>query len=94
MYELKKKFRHLSLKNSKKQTVVQQLSSKPAKKADAGIRCYFSQDISRAYRNTCSRDEKLTHGFAYQCYYCNKFFARPDKHKRHMEHCSGVPGIV
>ena len=64
------------------------------KKADADIKCYFSQDISRAYRNTCNKGEKLSHGFAYQCYYCNKFFVRPDKHKRHMEHCSCVPGIV
>ena len=50
--------------------------------------------LSKAYRNTCSRGEKLQHGFANQCYYCNKFFARPDKHKRHIEHCSGVPGLV
>ena len=55
---------------------------------------YQEPTISRAYRNTCSRGEKLSHDFAYQCYYCNKFFARPDKHKRHMEHCSGIPGIV
>ena len=125
VYKLRKKFRHLSLKNPKKQTVVRQLSScihekfngfniitiehgkklrkkfkpidiiyKPVKKADAEIKCYFSQDISRAYRNTCNKGEKLSHGFGYQCYYCNKFFARPDKHKRHMEHCSGIPGIV
>ena len=67
---------------------------KPVKKADAEIKCYFSQDISRAYRNTCNKGEKLSHGFGYQCYYCNKFFARPDKHKRHMEHCSGITGIV
>ena len=64
------------------------------KKADAEIKCYFSQDISRAYRNTCSRGEKLSHSFAYQCYYCNTFFARPDKHKRHVEHCSSIPGII
>ena len=64
------------------------------KKTDAEIKCYFLQDISRAYRNTCNKDEKLSHGFAYQCYYCNKFFVRPDKHKRHMRHCSSIPGIV
>ena len=64
------------------------------KKADAEIKCYFSQDISKAYSNTCSKGEELSHGFANQCYYCNKFFVRPDKHKRHMEHCSGVLGVV
>ena len=41
----------------------------------------------------CNKREKLSHGFVYQCYYCNTFFARPDKHKRHMEHCSAFPGI-
>ena len=39
-------------------------------------------------------DETLSHGFAYQCYYCSKFFARSDIQKHHMQHCSGVPGIV
>ena len=67
---------------------------KPVKKADAEIKCYFSQDISSAYRNTCNKDKKLSHVFAYQCYYCNKLFVGPDKHKRLMEHCSSVPGIV
>ena len=67
---------------------------KPVKKADAEIKCYFSQDISRAYRNTCNKGKNLSHGFACQCYYCNKFFVRPDKHKRHMEHCCGLPGIA
>ena len=56
--------------------------------------CYFSQDISRAYRNTCNKGEKLSHRFGYHCYYCNKFFVRPGKHKRHMEHYSGISGVV
>ena len=30
----------------------------------------------------------------YQCYYCSKFFARPNKYKTDIEHCSGVPGII
>ena len=122
--ELRKKFRYLSLKIPKKQTIVRQLSScvcqkfngfnivsveyrrklrkkfkpidlvyKPMRKPNEQIKCYFSRDLSKACRNTCSRGEKLQHGFANQCYYCNKFFARPDQYKRHTEHCSGVPGI-
>ena len=67
---------------------------KPVKKVDAEIKCYFLQDISRVYRNTCDKSEKLSHGFAYQCYYCNKCFVRPGKHKQHMHHFSGVPVIV
>ena len=109
VYELKKKFRHLILKDKKKKkkTVVRQLSSciyekvngfniiniehgkklrkkfkaidivyKPVRKFDAEIKCYFSQDTSRAYRSTWSKGEKLLHGFASQCYYCSKFFCK------------------
>ena len=67
---------------------------KPVRKPNEEIKCYFSNDLSKANRNTCNRGEKLVQGFANQCYYCNKFFATPDKHKRHIEHCPGVPGIV
>ena len=120
--KLWKKFRYLSLKSPKKQTIVRQLSScvyqkfnivsieyrrklrkkfkpidlvyKPVTKPNEQIKCYFSRDLSKVYRNTCSRGEKLQHGFANQCYYCYKFFARPDKYKRCIEHCYGVLGIV
>ena len=34
------------------------------------------------------------HGFEFECYYCGQFFARADKQKRHIENCSGVPGII
>ena len=30
----------------------------------------------------------------YQCYYCNKFFIPETRGKRHMENCSGRPGVV
>ena len=93
--ELRKKFRYLSLKIPKKQTIVRQLSScvcqkfngfnivsveyrrklrkkfkpidlvyKPMRKPNEQIKCYFSRDLSKACRNTCSRGEKLQHGFA------------------------------
>ena len=67
---------------------------KPVRQTNEQINCYFSRNLSKAYRNTCSRGEKLQHGFANQCYYCNKFFVRPDKYRRHIEHYSGVSGIV
>ena len=34
------------------------------------------------------------HGFAFECYYCGKIFARAGKQKRHIENCFGVPGII
>ena len=32
--------------------------------------------------------------FCYECYYCHNFFIRKQRHKRHMENCSGVPAVV
>ena len=37
---------------------------------------------------------KLSHGFAFECYYCRKYFVRAEKQKRHVENCSGVPRII
>ena len=39
-------------------------------------------------------DDKNKHGTAYECYYCNKFFLRPDRHKKQIENCAGIPGVV
>ena len=66
---------------------------KPINSPEKKNLCYYTQDISKAYRNSCGAD-KISHGFSYECCYCRNFFARPDKHKKHMESCSGVPGIV
>ena len=29
-----------------------------------------------------------------ECYYCNKFFIEEMRHKRHLENCSGKPGVI
>ena len=122
VYKFRKIFRHLSLKNPKKQTVVRQLSScihekfngfniisnehskksrkkfkpidiifKPVEKPNAEIKCYYSQDLLKACRNTCNKGKKLSHGFGNQCYDCGKLFARSDKQKQHrtLLWCSG-----
>ena len=36
----------------------------------------------------------MLHSFAFECYFCGKVFARADRQKRHVENCSGIPGIV
>ena len=60
--------------------------------------CYSTTDILKVYGSSCSQGEKnkekIVHGFAYECYYCGKFFARPDKYRRHIEICADIPGIV
>ena len=51
-------------------------------------------DISKSHRNSCRDAKKLSQGFAFECYYCGKFFARADKQKRHIGNCSGASGII
>ena len=67
---------------------------KPVRKPEKKISCYATFNISKVYRSSCGQGDKLSHGFAYECYYCGKFFARADKHKRHVDNCSGINGIV
>ena len=55
---------------------------------------YYSTDLSKAYRNSCGTAEKVFHGYAFECYYCGKYFAGADKQNRHIESCSGIPGVV
>ena len=57
--------------------------------------CYCSTDLSKVYRNSCrERGEKISHEFAFECYYCGNFFTRVDRQKRQIESCSGVSGFV
>ena len=68
---------------------------KPIKSPEKEVLCFSRNDISKSYRNSCgATSDKVSHGFASECYYCGKFFARADKQKRHIENCTGVPGII
>ena len=58
---------------------------KPVKSPEKKIQCFYSQDISKSYRNSWGDGENLSHGFVFECYYCGKFFARADKQKIHTE---------
>ena len=69
---------------------------KPLKRIEIEPLCYFSDDISKAYSSLHSKEKKgmsRMHKY-YQCYYCNKFFILETRRKRHMENCSGRPGVV
>ena len=69
---------------------------KPTKHIEIEPLCFFSEDISKAYSSLHSKGKKgLSRAHkAYQCYYCNKFFIVETRQKRHMENCSGKPGVV
>ena len=126
IFELKDKYRQLSMKEPKKQNIIRQLSScliekyngfqvisiefdrkqkkkfkpidiiyKPTKNPEIELLCYFSKDIAKAYSNFYSIKDKTKRAYScYECYYCRKFFLRPERQKRHMENCSGVPGVI
>ena len=69
---------------------------KPTKNIEIEPLCYFSEDISKVYYSLHSegkRGLKRAHK-VYSCYYCNKFFLDKFKHTRHIENCSGKPGVV
>ena len=68
---------------------------KPTKHIEIEQLCYFSDDISKAYTNLYSKPNQIRRAHkCYQCYYCNKFFLRPEKHKSHISNCSGTPGVI
>ena len=68
---------------------------KPIKSPEKKVLCFSSNDISKSYRNSCgATSDKVSHWFAFECYYCGKFFAKADKQKRHIENCIGAPGII
>ena len=67
---------------------------KPVKKKNDKILCHSTTDTSKAYRSSCNSNGKIKHGFAYECFYCSKFFVRHDRFTRHVKTCSGVPGVV
>ena len=68
---------------------------KSTKNPEKSPLCYFTPDISKAYHNLYSSGDKTKHQYcACQCYYCNKFFTREERQKRHTENCLGVPGVI
>ena len=70
---------------------------KSTKHIEIGPLCYCSDDISKAYTTFYSRSNRTNlarANFCYECYYCHKFFIRKKRHKRHIENCSGIPGVV
>ena len=68
---------------------------KPTKSPEITSLCDFTQDISKAYINFYNVKDRTNHAFGCdECYYCRKFFLREDRHKRHIENCAGIPGVV
>ena len=67
---------------------------KPVKKDTENIECFLSKKINLAYRTNFSKNKKIRHGTAFQCYFCSNYYGRRDKFDRHIENCTGRPGFV
>ena len=92
-------FTIISIKYQKKQRKLFKpidIIYKPTKHIEIEPLCYFYEDISKAYSSLHSKGKKgLSRAHkVYRCFYCNKFFVAEPRQKRHMENCSGKPGVV
>ena len=58
------------------------------------IDCYFSTDLATAYRAEWSTGKNKRHARAFQCYYCNAYYIQKMRFQKHIEKCSGIPGVV
>ena len=68
---------------------------KQTKDIEVELLCYFSDDTSKAYILTYSKSNETKRAYySYQCYYCNKFFEIKKNCMRHMDNCSGSPGVI
>ena len=55
---------------------------------------FFSTDIRYAYVGRIPQNGKQVQNRPFECYYCQKFFARKAVFDRHIKNCSGKPGVV
>ena len=124
IFEIKKKFHHLSVKSKDNQKLVRQLSSclmekingftiisieyqkktkekhlnrlisfiNQQKQIEIEPICYLSKAFSSLYSDG-KRGVKKAHKVR-KCYYSNKYFITETTQKRHIQNCTGKPGIV
>ena len=68
---------------------------KPKKNPEISPLCSYTEDISKTYTNFYNLKDKTKRAYScYECYYCRKLFLKKDRHKKHIENCAGVPGVV
>lgn len=58
------------------------------------IQYHFTNEMDLAYRGTFNDGDKIKYSTGNQCYYCSNFYGRKYKYERHVEYCTGQPGIV
>ena len=65
---------------------------KPTKRIQIAPICYFSKAYSSLH-SVGKRGLRRAHK-VFECYYCHKFFIEKIRHARHMENCTGKPGVI
>ena len=86
---------HSTTRKTKKKFRPIDIIYKPTRRIEIEPFCYFSEDNLKAYSSLHTEAEGLRRAHkVYQCYYCNKFYIDKQHHKRHLETCSGKPGII
>ena len=66
----------------------------PVRSPDEIIKCFFSTDIRFAYVGKIPDNGQIITNRPFECYYCQKFFAKKNVFERHIKQCSGKPGVV
>ena len=66
---------------------------KPVKRWDDIIDCYFSTDLSAAYRVEWSVGKNIRHARTFQCYHCNAYYIQKDI-KNILKNVQKIPGVV
>ena len=47
-----------------------------------------------AYRISYTDHGRIYHAKCYECYHCSKFYVQKERYRKHVETCSGIPGIT
>ena len=66
----------------------------PVNKRNDVIDCSFPVDLASACRAEWSTGKSLRHPRAYHCYYCCSYYIQKTRHQKHIEKCSGIPGVA
>ena len=85
------------LENSQKKELLPiDIIYEPVRNPTQIIKCFFPKDMRFAYVGKIANwrgDTNVTNR-PYECYYCQKYFARKKTFDSHVKNCSGKPGIV
>ena len=67
----------------------------PIKKGDDVIKCFFTDDLKKAYRALYLKgSQELSAKTLYECFYCNEFWVTKSRYEKHLRVRGKKPGVV